>query len=176
MDYVQHQFTEFLDLNNVSASVGTFNTLCQPLTTPPFLKRTTSTANQIHVIKFAIRVPRSVGEYGTYLQSLVIPMIVNTCNLVCALHGHIRRDNLYLATTTPACALTSTSLPVTETGTSATVLSGQPRLYTATITAPAADYSTTITQATYRFQMCLYAKCLTNVSIFTPYFTYLDIR
>lgn len=174
MDYNTHQVRQPISTKSMNLVTGTW-TNTHTLGAVPFWVRTVATSNQVGVLSFTVPQKHYDGEFGLYLKAIEIPMLIPTQCLTAVLNGHVYRINSYLAATTAAASITGTSIPLTQTGTSATVFAATTRLYTATITTPAYSYSSTITKCHYNFQMCIPAACTTAVKIYDAYAIYDDL-
>lgn len=113
----------------------------------------TATA-ETSVISIPISIDAYAGEFGTKITAIEVPLRITGADLSGVAAGTLYRVDDYLAVAAAGVNITATSITITETGTSVT-LAATDRLYTATVTTPAWDYSSTITKCHYQLDLSL---------------------
>lgn len=159
----------FISSKLMHLCVGTFSTFIGAIGSPLGVKRTTSTANQVHVVHFDIQSP-FISGVGTYLKSVELLLKTATATLTAALNAHIHRVDSYKAVIGGGTAISASSIPLTQTGNN-TTLQNDKRLI-AQVTTQAFNYTSTITEAYYHFSACIPCKCLTDVTIYGAWVDY----
>lgn len=119
-------------------------------------------ADETSVVSIPIAVPALSGEFGAKIKAIKVPLRIITANLDAVVAGSLYRVNDYLAVAAAGVDITATAVTITETGTAVTAAATD-RLYTATVSSPAFDYTSTITRAHYQLDISLNCAATTVV-------------
>jgi len=153
--------TETLFTRQVSPSAYKITTGTWTLTNSSGILFQLKTATaETSVISIPILLERRDGEIGVKLTSVEVPLRITGADLSGVVAGTLYRVNMK-AVTTPGTNIDTTTLTITETGTSVT-LNAADRLYTATISSPAYDFST---QDECSYQLDLSLPCAASTVV-----------
>lgn len=153
-------YTVNIPVTTMKFTTGTWTTS----TTSGILSATKTATAETAVVSIPICVPRRDGEIGMKLNSIDVPLRITTADLAGVLAGTLYRVNQN-AVNTPGTNITASTLTITETGTSVTANAAD-RLYTATISIPAYDF-TTQDECYYQLDLSINAASTTVVKVYS---------
>jgi hypothetical protein len=133
----------------------------------------TATA-ETSVISIPISIPDLSSEFGTKLKSIKVPLRITTADLSGVAAGSLYLINDYKAVAAAGVNIDTTAVTITEAGTAVTAAATD-RLYTATITTPAWDYTSTVTDKHYQLDLSLPCAASTVVRAYGAWAIFDDL-
>lgn len=160
-DFLAHEKTLYIPPSLYKCTTGTW-TLTN---TSGILYQLKTATDETSVVSIPIAIPVLSGELGHKLKAIKVPMRITTANLDAVLAGTLYRNNDYLAVAAAGVDITTSTITISETGTAVTAAATD-RLYTATVTTPDWDYTSTITLAHYQLDISINAGATTVVRVY----------
>lgn len=130
--------------------------------------------DETSVVSIPIAIPSVSAEFGQFIKRIEVPLRIITADLDAVVAGTLYRVNDYLAVAAAGVDITATSITITETGTAVTAAATD-RLYTATVSSPAWDYTSTITKNHYQLDISLNCGATTVVRAYGATVVYDDL-
>ncbi len=153
-------FTRVIPVTTFKFTTGTWTTA----TSGGILSASKSATDETTTVSIPICLDRRDGEIGVKLTSIEVPLRITTADLDAVIAGTLSRVNLK-AVTTAGTNIDATAITITETGTGVTANAAD-RLYTATISSPAYDF-TTQDECYYQLDLSINAAATTVVKVYS---------